>query len=139
MVLVAKLGFKSVQCDITATFIHGRVTESIYVHQPRGYHRGQGDEVLKLKQILYGLKQAPRYNFFKYSTERLVLWQGLQASNLVPCLFMSKSLIVIIYIDDNLIYGKTEDEIEKFIESMKKEDMALHREVTAKGYLRVDI
>jgi len=137
MVLAAKLGFKSVQCDITAAFIHGRVTEPIYVHQPRGFHRGHGDEVLKLKRTLYGLKQAPRY-FFKYFTERLVR-QGLQASNLDPCLFMSKSLIVIIYVDDILIYGKTEEEINAFIEGMKKEDVALHREGTAEGYLGVDI
>ena len=137
MVLAAKLGFKSVQCNITAAFIHGRVTEPIYVHQPRGFHRGHGDEVLKLKRTLYGLKQAPRY-FFKYFTEWLVR-QGLQASNLDPCLFMSKSLIVIIYVDDILIYGKTEDEINDFIKRMKKEDVALHREGTAEGYLGVDI
>jgi hypothetical protein len=36
MVLAAKLGLVSVQCDITAAFIHGQVLEheSIYVHQP---------------------------------------------------------------------------------------------------------
>jgi hypothetical protein len=120
MVLAAKLGFKSVQCDITAAFIHGRVTEPIYVHQPRGFHRGHGDEVLKLKRTLYGLKQAPRY-FFQYFTERLIK-QGLQASNLDPCLFMSKNLIVIIYVDDILIYGKHESEINDFIERMKQEE-----------------
>ena len=64
MILAAKLGLISVQCDITTAFIHGRVKETIYVHQPRGFHRGQGDEVLKLKRTLYGLKQSPRY-FFK--------------------------------------------------------------------------
>jgi hypothetical protein len=52
---------------------------------------------------------------------------------------MSKSLIVIIYVDDILIYGKTEEEINAFIEGMKKEDVALHREGTAEGYLGVDI
>ena len=137
MILAAKLGLISVQCDITAAFIHGRVTETIYVHQPRGFHRGHGDEVLKLKRTLYGLKQSPRY-FFEYFTERL-LRQGLSASKFDPCLFMSKTLIVIIYVDDILIYGKTDKEINDFIERMKKEDVALHREGTAEGYLGVDI
>ena len=137
MILAAKLGLNSVQCDITAAFIHGRVQETIYVHQPRGFHRGQGDEVLKLKRTLYGLKQSPRY-FFKYFTERL-LKQGLTASKFDPCLFMSKTLIVIIYVDDILIYGKNDEEINDFIERMKQEDVALHREGTAEGYLGVDI
>jgi hypothetical protein len=61
MILALKLKLISVQCNITAAFIHGRVTEDIYVHQPRGFHRGKGDEVLKLKRTLYGLKQAPQY------------------------------------------------------------------------------
>ena len=52
---------------------------------------------------------------------------------------MSKSLIVIIYIDDILIYGKTEDNINDFIKRMKKEDVALHRKGTAEGYLGIDI
>jgi hypothetical protein len=40
MTLVVKMNFISVQCDITAAFIHGRVpvTKTIYVHQPRGFH-----------------------------------------------------------------------------------------------------
>jgi hypothetical protein len=58
MVLAAKLQFVSVQCNITAAFIHGRipVTETTYVNQPRGFHCGNGDEVLCLKRTLYGLK-----------------------------------------------------------------------------------
>jgi hypothetical protein len=40
MTFVAKMNLISVQCDITVAFIHGRVpvTETIYVHQPRGFH-----------------------------------------------------------------------------------------------------
>jgi hypothetical protein len=50
MILAIKLNLISIQCDITAAFIHGRVppTETIYVHQPRGFNRGNGDEVLRL-------------------------------------------------------------------------------------------
>jgi hypothetical protein len=60
MVLAAKLNLVSVQCDITAAFIHGwvPVNKEIYVHQPRGFHRGHGNEVLRLKRTLYGLKQS---------------------------------------------------------------------------------
>ncbi len=61
MVLAAKLGLQSVQCDITAAFIRGHVPleEEIYVHQPRGFKRGEGTEVLCLWCTLYGLRQSP--------------------------------------------------------------------------------
>ncbi len=136
--LAIKLNLISIQCDITAAFVHGQVppAEMIYIHQPHGFYRGEGDEVLRLKHTLYGLKQSSRY-FFKYLTEHLK--QGLSASNLDPCLFISKSLIVIIYVDDILIYGKSMKEIDHLMENFKQDDIALHKEGMAEGYLGVDI
>ena len=52
---------------------------------------------------------------------------------------MNESLIVIIYVDDILIYGRTEAEIDSLIERLKNDDIALHKEGTAEGYLGVDI
>ncbi len=62
MVLAAKLDLISVQCDITAAFVHARVPdkEKIYVHQLRGFKQGNSNDVLHLKQTLYRLKQAQR-------------------------------------------------------------------------------
>ena len=139
MILAIKLKLISIQCDITAAFVHGRVppTKTIYVHQPRGFYCRKGDEVLRLKRTLYGLKQSSCY-FFQYLTERLVK-RGLTASALDPCLFLSKSLIVVIYVDDILIYGKSTSEIDVLIEDLKKDDISLHKEGTAEGYLGVDI
>ena len=128
MILAIKLKFISVQCDITAAFVHGRVppTETIYVHQPCRFHHGKGDEVLRLKRTLYGLRQSSCY-FFQYLTERLVK-RGLTASALDPCLFLSRSLIVVIYVDDILIYGKSASEIDALIKELKKDDISLHKD-----------
>jgi hypothetical protein len=46
---------------------------------------------------------------------------------------------VIIYVDDILIYGREEKEINNFIAQMRTEDVALHKEGTAEGYLGVAI
>jgi hypothetical protein len=112
-------------------------TKTIYVHQPRGFHRGNGDEVLRLKRTLYGLKQSSCY-FFQYLTDRLVK-RGLTASALNPCLFISKTLIMVIYVDDILISGKSATEIDTLIEDLKKDGISLHKEGTAEGYLGIDI
>jgi hypothetical protein len=63
----------------------------------------------------------------------------LIASNLDPCLFMSKTLIMIIYVDDILIYGRSTDDIDNLIKRLKKDDIALNNKGIAEGYLGVDI
>jgi hypothetical protein len=65
--------------------------------------------------------------------------QGLIASKLDPCLIMSKTLSMITYVDNIPIYGKSTDEINCLIKCLKKDDMALHNEGMAEGYLRVDV
>jgi hypothetical protein len=116
MVLATKLGLQSVHCDITAAFIHGHVPpeeERIYVHQHHGFKQGKGTEVFCLWCTLYGLRHLSQY-FYGYFTEHLVK-QGLTPSNFDPCLFLSSTLIVIIYVNDILIYGQDEKEIDNFI------------------------
>jgi hypothetical protein len=71
-ILTALRGWKLVQCNITAKFIHALLKpgKEINVHQPHGFKLKE-NHVLKLRRSLYGLRQAPRY-FFKCFTERLV-------------------------------------------------------------------
>jgi hypothetical protein len=83
------------------------------------------------------LKQSPQY-VFEYINERLIN-TGLTPSNFDPCLFMSTSLIVIVYLDDILIYGQRDEDITKLIKQLQKEVVALHCEGTAEGYLSIDI
>lgn len=54
---------------------------------------------------------------------------------------MNDKLIVIIYVDDILIYGRKgrESQIDDLIDELKREEVALHKEGTAEGYLGVDI
>ncbi len=138
LILAVKLGFTSAQCDITAAFIHALLPddEIVYIDQPRGF-RAKHNHVLRLRRSLYGLKQAPRH-FFHYLTERL-LKHGLQQSIHDPCLFMNANMIVIVYVDDLLIFAKSDDLIEAFITSMQREEICLRKEGTAEGYLGVDI
>lgn len=138
MILAIKLGWCSAQCDITAAFIHSSLPshEVIYVHQPRGFNTN-ANHVLRLNKTLYGLCQSPRH-FFTYLTDRLVK-QGLQQSSIDPCLFLAPDLMVIVYVDDLLVYAKTDEVIDRFVLSMQTEEVALRREGTAEGYLGVDI
>ena len=138
MILAAKLRLVSAQCDITAAFIHAKLApdEHIYVHQPRGFNIGQ-EFVLKLSRSLYGLRQAPRY-FFDYLSTRLIR-QGLRQSEHDPCLFYSANIVAIVWVDDLLVYARSDSDIEQFVEGMKQKDVLMRREDTVAGYLGVHI
>jgi hypothetical protein len=118
MILSALKGWKSVQCDITAAFIHALLKpgEEIYVHQPHSF-KVKYNHALKLCHSLYGLRQAPHY-FFEYFTEHLI-HQRLTPLKYDPCLFFSSTLIVIIYINNILIYCKDDGEVDNFIKRMR--------------------
>jgi 5'-3' exoribonuclease 2 len=142
LILATKLGLKSAQTDITAAFVHSRLKpdKHIYVRQPEGYKRyGPNDEelVLKLKQAVHCLKQSPRY-FFKHLKKHLEV-QGLVQSSKDPCLFVGSTIIILIYIDDLLMFSKDDSEFDKLLAALKAADISIRREGTAKGFLGVQI
>jgi hypothetical protein len=139
LVLSTKLGLKTAQADITAAFVHADLKqgEDIYVQQPKGMERGTG-LVLKLKKSVYGLKQAPRY-FFTHLSKKMELC-GLKQSNKDPCLFIGKTVIAVVYVDDVLFYSKSDDEIDRIITSLRNDhNILIRREGDAEGFLGVSI
>jgi hypothetical protein len=142
MVFSSILGLKTAQADITAAFVHAELpsTENVYIHQPRGFKVDPGDGheyVLKLKKALYGLRQAPRH-FFNYLSEHLEK-HGIKQSKCDPCLFIGKSVIVIVYVDDLLLYARDERQIDDLIAKLKEDKIWIRKEGSTEGFLGVDI
>ena len=49
------------QMDVSTTFLHGELTEEVYMRQPEGFiEPGKEYQVCRLKRSIYGLKQSPR-------------------------------------------------------------------------------
>lgn len=86
---------------------------------------------------LYGLCKSPR-NFFQYFKSHLSD-NGLDQSNHAPCLFIVRSMIVLIYVDDVLMFSKDTTNFDKLINSLKKGGVAIRKEGTAEGFLGVEV
>ncbi|KAK0603198.1 hypothetical protein LWI29_002398 [Acer saccharum] len=125
--IIALVGQKSwliYQLDVKSAFLHGELSEDVFVKQPRGYEQKESEhKVYKLHKALYGLKQAPRAWFILI--EAHFTHEEFQRCISEQTLFVKQStrgkiLIVSIYVDDLIFTGDDEQMMLEFKESMMK-------------------
>ena len=113
--LVAIEDMELVQMDVKIAFLHGDLEEDVYMAQPEGYEQpGREKLVCKLNKALYGLKQGSRQWYQKFDT--FMRSQEFKRSQEDYCLYTKKlsdgsQIILILYVDDMLIAGKSKSEI----------------------------
>ena len=106
------------QLDVKNAFLHGLISEDIYMEQPPGMSDPTfPNHVCKLQQALYGLKQTPRAWFDRFSA--FLLQHGFFCSLADPSFFILHSshgtLIFLLYIDDMLLTGSNPQLLDNFI------------------------
>ena len=106
------------QLDVQNAFLHGHLTEEVYMRQPRGFEDPMfPNHVCKLHRSLYGLKQAPRAWFQRFSDYLEDL--GFVGSRADYPLFTyhhnSITILLLIYVDDILLTGNSASHLLKLI------------------------
>ncbi|CAL9002860.1 unnamed protein product [Prunus brigantina] len=123
--LAAQKAWVIYQLDVKSAFLHGEITEEVFVEQPPGYEqKGHESKVYRLKKALYGLKQAPRAWYSRI--EAYFIKEGFTKCPYEHTLFIKtagggKILIVCLYVDDLIFTGNDEVMFEQFKKSMKLE------------------
>ncbi|CAA0842042.1 cysteine-rich RLK (RECEPTOR-like protein kinase) 8, partial [Striga hermonthica] len=118
LTITTTLNWKVRQLDINNAFLNGELSESIYIQQPPGFEQeSEVPLVCKLTKSIYGLKQASRAWFLKVKSTLQNL--GFSCSRADNSLFFritkAAAIYLLIYVDDILITGSDEREVNKFI------------------------
>ena len=80
---------------------------------------GQHDVVLKLKKSLYGQAEDARLWYEKLRTG--LLEHGFVMIKVDPCLFMSMTVIFVVYVDDCLFWARSQSEIDNVMKYFKED------------------
>ncbi|WVY91158.1 hypothetical protein V8G54_036672 [Vigna mungo] len=112
--LAINLDWPLQQFDVKNAFLHGELSEEVYMELPPGcmVPKKHSQKVCKLKKSLYGLKQSPRAWFERFSEAMTVF--GYHQSDSDHTLFLKKQhgkiIALIIYVDDMIVTGNDPEE-----------------------------
>jgi hypothetical protein len=105
----------------------------VYLEMPRGFQTP--GHLLKLKKSLYRLKQSPQ-NVFLHLKEKLEEC-GFEQSMADQCLFISGTVVCLVYVDDTLLYAEDMEAINVAIKAIEDAEMHLEVEDDVAGFLGV--
>jgi hypothetical protein len=107
---------------VKSAFLNGELKEEVYVTRPPGFEKkGQDDRVYRLSKALYGLRQAPRAWNIKLDSPLKKI--GFCQSPLEHGLYArgkgAARILVGVYVDDLIVMGNSNSEINTFKKQMK--------------------
>ena len=104
------------QMDVKTACLYPEIEEEVYIKMPEGYKlfypKDQNAEgIAMLIKTLYGLRQSP-CAWFKV-LDRLFRSKGFSRSNENSSLYISGDLIILIFVDDIVLFSKNKEAIRK--------------------------
>ncbi|GJT00676.1 ribonuclease H-like domain-containing protein [Tanacetum coccineum] len=112
------------QLDVKNAFLHGHLSETVYMHQPPGFvDPNKPDYVCHLQRSLYGLKQAPRAWFQRFASYAIRV--SFQHSKTDSSLFVfhrgSDIAYLLLYVDDIILTASSSAFLHRIIASLHSE------------------
>jgi hypothetical protein len=109
------------QIDVSNAFLHGFLSEDVYMQQPPGFKAARHPtHVCKLQRALYGLKQSPHAWYARLSSFLHEL--GFISSKADTSLFIFSregvQIYMLVYVDDIVIAGSTAVAVDRLVQSL---------------------
>ena len=141
LTMTALRGWKTKQIDYVLAFPQAPVERELYMGIPRGFTIQDGnpkDYALKLHRNVYGQPQSGRV-WNQYLTKILTEKVGFTKSEVDECVFYRGQVMYVLYTDDSILAGPSEEEIDKVIEDIKKAKLDITIEGDLQDFLGVNI
>ena len=112
------------QMDVSTAFLHGELTDEVYMKQPEGFiETGKEDLVCRLKRSIYGLRQSPRC--WNHALDGKLKEMEFKQTSSDPCLYVSFDsegvlFLVAVYVDDIVLGGKSKAKMDAVKEELSK-------------------
>lgn len=112
------------QLDINNTFLHGLLSEEVFMEQPIGFYSPSPSSyvplVCKLKKALYGLKQTPNawYDRLKDFLLTAGFVNSLPDTSAFIRITSTISCYIFIYVDDIIVTGSSPLEVSSLIQCL---------------------
>lgn len=105
--LSAQLNLLIEHFDVVTAFLHGDLSEKVYMSLPEGFDsQDKTGKICLLKKAIYGLKQSSRA--WNSKVNNVLLDIGYKKSKNEPCLFYNINkdsiVIIILYVDDFFVF-----------------------------------
>jgi hypothetical protein len=152
LVLILSLlaDLKSRQIDYVNAYTQAPADCDIFMSIPAGFtvqdntlnftgtniKNDSSDYVLRIKKNMYGLRQAGN-NWFDALRSSLLLI-GFHQSCHDPCLFIRKVCLLLVYVDDCLLFAKSDTILDEILASLEK-TFILTSQGSVGAYLGIDI
>ena len=122
LILQCIIGFQSQSIDFKNEFAQADIpsVDPVFIELPSDFKsdEGQHDVVLKLKKSLHGQAEDARLlheNFRNGLLERCFVMRKVD-----PCLFMSKTVICVVYVDYCLFWARSQYVIDNVMKCFKE-------------------
>jgi hypothetical protein len=119
--LAAHYGLTAHLLDATNAYVGSKIDKQIYMEIPEGVdpNSHDPDDVCEILQSLYGLRQSAY--LWNQKVKEFVTSIGFRQSTADPGVFINdRGVIIALYVDDTLIFGKDIKDIESTKEKLKR-------------------
>jgi Reverse transcriptase (RNA-dependent DNA polymerase)/GAG-pre-integrase domain len=141
LILIITRRWKTRQIDYVQAYTQADAeTDLLYMKIPKGFtiqHGSPRDYVLRINKNIYGQKQAGRV-WNQHLVKRLAI-AGFKQSKVDECVFYKGKCIYVLYTDDSILAGPSDEELDQAIKDIKAAGLEITVENQVDEFLGVKI